>query len=305
MSIQKYQALLKTAELGNITRAAEQMGYTQPAVSKMISDLEAEWGVTLLQRNKSGIQVTSATKYLLPILKAISEDCAELEYCIGELRGQRTGLVRVAAFASVVDNCIPQIIRRFQSSYPDINIDLRISENYLEIENWIMKGEVDCGFVSAPTTYDLDLSFYKQDELIAVLPADHPLAEASYFPVAQLEREPSIILKEVVDFEVMHFLDQLSGEVKPHYLVNGDHTILAMIEAGLGISVMHSMIMESDRYRVVWKPFDIHQYRSICIATQNSRRVPSLVRLFIKSAIGAPAAADAPPDSMREKRKAL
>lgn len=286
MSIQKYRALLKTAELGSITRAAEQMGYTQPAVSKMISDLESEWGISLLQRNKSGIQITSATKYLLPALKAISDDCTELEYCIGELRGQCTGLVQVAAFASVVDNCIPQIIRRFRSLYPNVDIDLRISEKYLEIENWIMKGEVDCGFISTPTSYDLKLSFYKQDELVAVIPHDHPQAEAPFFPVSQLEREPSVILKNEIDFEVLQFLDQLPCALKPTYLVNGDHTILSMIEAGLGMSVMHSMIMESNRYHVIWKPFDIHQYRNIYIATQNNERIPSLVRLFIQNAIG-------------------
>ncbi len=286
MSIQKYRALLKVIELGNITRAAEQLGYTQPAVSKMIADLESEWGTALLQRNKTGIRITAATKYLLPVLRSIIEDCAELEYCIGELQGQRAGLVRVAAFASVVDSCIPQIIRRFQSVYPHIDVDLRISEKYLEIENWIIQGEVDCGFVSAPTAYDLKLAFYRQDELIAVLPPDHPLAGEAVFPVSQLEREDSVILKEAADFEVLHFLEQLPCKLKPHYLVNGDHTILAMIEAGLGISVMHSLSMESNRYHVVWKPFDTHQYRKICIATQNSGKIPGLTRLFIQSATG-------------------
>lgn len=285
MSIQKYNALLKTIELGSISRAAEEIGYTQPAVSKMISDLESEWGISLLQRNRSGVQITSATRYLLPILKTICADCAELEYCVGELRGQRTGLVRVAAFASVVDYCIPQIIKRFQSRYPNIDVDLRISERYAEIENWIVRGEVDCGFVSMPSNYDLELSFFMRDELVAVLPQEHPLAQELYVPVKSLDQQTRIILKEEADFEVLHFLEQLPNKLKPHYLVNGDHTILAMVEAGLGISVMHSMIMESNRYRVVWRPFDVHQYRNICLATQKNGKISSLTRLFIDSAL--------------------
>jgi len=285
MSIQKYNALLKTIELGNISRAAEEMGYTQPAVSKMISDLEAEWGITLIQRNKNGIQPTAEAKFLLPLLKTIRENCAELEYAVGELRGQRCGLVRVAAFASVVDNCIPQIIKRFQSAYPEVDIDLRLSEQYLEIENWIVRGEVDCGFVSTPISYDLKLYPFKRDELIAVLPIDHPFAAAPCMPVSQLVSEPRIILKENADFEVLRFLDELPKGLKPHYLVNGDHTILAMIEAGLGISVMHSMIMESSRYGVIGKPFDVHQYRDICIATQNNKKVSGLTRLFVETTL--------------------
>lgn len=286
MSIQKYNALLKTIELGSISRAAESMGYTQPAVSKMISDLEAEWGIRLLQRSRNGIEMTAATKYLLPTLKAISLSCAELEYSIGEMRGEQTGLVRVGAFASVADYCLPQIIKRFQADYPNIDIELKVSEKYLEIEDWIVQGKVDCGFVSTPTSYDLKTRFYKQDELYAALPKDHRFAREPYFPVDKLMEENRLILKEKVDFEVLHFLDQLPQTLKPHYLVNGDHTILAMVEAGLGISIMHSLIAESGRYNVVWKPFDVHQYRNICIATQKNIKLPSVTRLFVESVVG-------------------
>jgi len=69
MSFQKYMALLKTVELGSISRAAEQMGYTQSAISRMISDLENEWQVELLHRGRGGIEMTSAGQQLLPLLQ--------------------------------------------------------------------------------------------------------------------------------------------------------------------------------------------------------------------------------------------
>ena len=68
MSLQKYTALLKTVELGSISRAAEQMGYTQSAVSRMIADLEEEWGIELLRRSRAGIEVSSACQKLMPVL---------------------------------------------------------------------------------------------------------------------------------------------------------------------------------------------------------------------------------------------
>ena len=199
MSLQKYLALLKTIELGSMSRAAEEIGYTQPAISKMISDLENEWGVELLHRNRSGIEVTSATKYILPILKEISSSCAELNYCIGELQGTHAGLIRIGAFASIVDTCLPQMIRQFQSEYPRVDFDLKVSEQYNEIEEWILQGRVDCGFVSTPTIHDLQTTFFKRDELIAVLPETHAFAAAPYFPISQIEKEPSLILKEDVE----------------------------------------------------------------------------------------------------------
>ena len=65
MSLQKYTALLKTVELGSISRAAEEMGYTQSAVSRMIADLEDQWGLDLLRRSRAGVSLTSSGKRLL------------------------------------------------------------------------------------------------------------------------------------------------------------------------------------------------------------------------------------------------
>ena len=59
MSIRKYIAYLRTVETGSITQAANELGYTQSAVSKMISDLEQDWQVKLLTRNHSGIEISS------------------------------------------------------------------------------------------------------------------------------------------------------------------------------------------------------------------------------------------------------
>ena len=83
MNLQKCEALLKAIELGSISRAADQMGYTQSAVSRMIADLESEWDMELLRRSRSGITISSAGQQLLPILRAISADCAQLKYKIG------------------------------------------------------------------------------------------------------------------------------------------------------------------------------------------------------------------------------
>ena len=196
MSLQKYTALLRAVELGSISKAAAQMGYTQSAVSRMIADLEQEWGMPLLHRSRAGLELSAAGQVLLPHLRAIVSDCDQLEYTVGELHGLHTGLVRVATFTSVADQWVPMLLTGFQQQYPNIEFDLMNSERYTEIEDWIRHGRVDCGFVSLPTVTDLDCTFLQRDMLMAVLPLNHPLMGATAFPVEQLAEERLIAMKE-------------------------------------------------------------------------------------------------------------
>ena len=93
MSIRKYIAYLKTIETGSITHAAAQLGYTQSAISRMIADLEDSWGVKLLTRNRSGIEISSEGLTLLPKLQAICKDYEDLNYAISELHGLSSGSI--------------------------------------------------------------------------------------------------------------------------------------------------------------------------------------------------------------------
>lgn len=282
MGLQKYTALLYAIELGSISKAAAHMGYTQSAVSRMIADLEQEWGMPLLHRSRAGLELSAAGQVLLPHLQAIVSDCAQLEYTVGELHGLHTGLVRVGTFTSVADQWVPMLLTSFQQLYPNIEFDLMNSERYTEIEDWIRHGKVDCGFVSLPTVTDLDSIFLQRDMLMAVLPLEHPLMGSKVFPVEQLCEERLIAMKEDADYEIGRFLDGLPVRPKPCYQVSSDHTILSMVESGLGVSIMHSLGARSARYKVAWKPFDLHQYRDIGIATAKSARLSGAARLFVE-----------------------
>jgi len=281
VSLQKYAALLKTVELGSISLAAEQMGYTQSAVSRMILDLEKEWRGELLHRSRTGVALSSAGERILPLVRTIVADWEELNFTVNELHGLHTGLVRVGTFTSVANMWIPSLLVSFQKLYPGIEFALMNSENYSEIEDWIQHGKVDCGFVNLPAVTDLQVSFLKRDTLVAVLPPEHPLAGSEVFPIARLQDEPFIKLKEDTDNELSNFLAHLSRMPKVRYEVNSDHMILSMVESGLGISVMHSLLADMDRYNVVWKRFDLQQHRDIGIATARSAKLSSAAKLFV------------------------
>lgn len=276
MSLQKYFALLSTVETGSISKAARQLGYTQSAVSRMIADLEQEWGVELLRRSRSGIEITSEGQQILPALRAIAAGCSELDYTVKELHGIQTGLVKVGTFTTAEDCWIPALLKSFQKLYPNIAFNLINGESYEQIEEWIRRGQVDCGFVRMPAASDLQVRFLKQDHLAAVLPPEHPLANAAVYPMAQLKNETLIKLK--IDREIGRFLEGLTVQ----YEVSSDHTIFSMVESGVGVSIMHSLMAEDCRYQVVWKPIDQTEYRDIGIATGKSAHLSSVTKLFVE-----------------------
>lgn len=279
MSLQKYRALVAAVETGSISRAAEQLGYTQSAVSRMIADLEDQWGMEVLSRGKGGVQLTSSGQQLLPVLRAIAADCAQLENTVRELHGMQTGTIRLGTFTTAADRWLPDLLRGFAQTYPNITFTLHNSESYDEIADWIRRGQVDCGFVRLPAANDLQTYFLKEDMLVAVLPVDHPLAGVPVFPVASLEGEPFIRLRE--DREIRSFLEHLPAPPQVRYEVTSDHSILSMVENGLGISIMHSLIADTDRYRVVWKQLSQPQYRQIAIATAKNTRLSTAVKTFV------------------------
>lgn len=276
MAFQKYRALLHAVEHGSISRAAEQMGYTQSAVSRMISDLEQEWGMALLHRGRGGIELTAEGHQLLPHLRTILSEQEELDYALRELHGLHTGLIRVGTFTTVSDKWIPALLLSFRRQYPNISFKLVNSESYSEIEDWIRRGKVDCGFVRLPTENDLDARFLKRDMLAAILPPDHPLADRASVTGEDLRSDPFILLTN--DEEIRRFSRCIT--TAPAYEVSTDHTILTMVEQGVGISVMHSLIADTLRYRVVWKPFAQTRYRDIAIAAPP--RASAVTRLFME-----------------------
>jgi DNA-binding transcriptional LysR family regulator len=98
MNIQKYVAFVKVVELGSFTKAAQSLDYTQSGISRMINDLETEWGVSLFERGRAGINLTSDGLKLLPQLKRICNEHEILMTQIEDLHDIKTGMIRIGHF---------------------------------------------------------------------------------------------------------------------------------------------------------------------------------------------------------------
>lgn len=169
MNIQKYMSFVKTIEYGSFTKAAEILNYSQSGISRMIGDLEKEWKVVLLERGKGGVKLTSDGLKLLPYAKSLVAEYEKLQMQVDELNGLQSGLIRIGTFSSVATHWLPNIIKEFQKDYPHIDYELLLGD-YTEIEEWIMEGRVDCGFLKLPTHSDFETIFLEQDQLMAIIP---------------------------------------------------------------------------------------------------------------------------------------
>jgi DNA-binding transcriptional LysR family regulator len=197
----KYMAFVKTVEYGSFTKAAEMLHYSQSGISRMIADLEKEWRVSLLERSRSGVRLTSDGMELLPGARSLCEEYQKLQMQVDELNGLQSGLIRIGTFSSVATHWLPKIIKEFQKSCPNIDYELLLGD-YTEIEEWIAEGRVDCGFLRLPTRPEFETIFLEQDKLLAVLPEGSSACKAGKSPVAALCNEPFMLLEKGAKAEI-------------------------------------------------------------------------------------------------------
>ena len=276
----KYLAFVKTAEEGSFTRAAQALNYAQSSVSKMVADLEREWGMTLLERSKSGVRLTSAGEQVMPFLRKVISDHQELEGQICRMNGIETGVVRIGTFASVAINWLPNIFAALQKDYPGIEYEMLLGD-YGEVERWIDEGRVDCGFLRLPTLEKFDTLLLKQDAYKVVLPMGHPLAEKEAVAVQDLNGLPFLLLERGGKTEVSDLLERAHVQPDIRFTTWEDFAIMAMVEKGMGVSILPELILGRIPYQIEIRPLQEPYYRPIGLAMKNMEHLTPAVQKFI------------------------
>lgn len=280
MNIQKYLAFVKAVEYGSFSETAKRLNYSQSGVSRMIGDLEKEWQLTLLERNKSGVKLTSDGLKLFPHAKRICMAHEKLQMEIDELNGLGSGLIRIGTFSSVATHWLPNIIKAFQKTYPNIEYELLLGD-YGEIETWLLEGRIDCGFLRLPARPDFETLFLSQDRLMAILPIEHALASLKKVPLASLCQEPFMLLKKGKQSEVIELFERCNLKPKVHFTTWDDYAIMSMVENGLGVSILPELILERTPYHIIAKELDIPAYRKIGLALKSKKNASPALKRFL------------------------
>lgn len=279
-NILKYMAFIKTVEYGSFTKAAEILNYSQSGISRMINDLEQEWNITLLERNRAGVKLTSDGTSVLPYAKSLCEDYQKLQMQVDDIQGVQSGIIRIGTFSSVATHWLPNIIKAFQKDYPGIDYELLLGD-YTEIEEWIAQGRVDCGFLRIPTNPDFDTIYLERDKLLAILPENHPLTQYENVPIAKLCQEPFMLLEKGAKAEISEVFERNGLVPNTHFTTWDDYAVMSMVESGLGLSILPQLILKRIPYHIVTKELDVPAYRDIVFAFRDRKTTSLAVKRFL------------------------
>ncbi|MEK3980018.1 LysR substrate-binding domain-containing protein [Psychrobacillus sp. FSL K6-2836] len=280
MSISKYKVLSNVVKYGSLTKAAEVMGYTQSGVSHTINSLEEELGFLLVVRGRSGVKLTKNGEQLMKTIKEILKWNEHLEQEVASIHGIEVGMINIGTFTSVSVHWLPKVIKYFQQDYPKIKINL-VPGDYRQIEEWLINGDIDCGFVSLPTVDKLDVIPLKQDRMLIILPPEHPLSSSSTIPLQKIKYEPFIMPRKGSDDDINRVLTAASIKPDVKFIAGDDHAIMAMVEMGLGISILPELVLRGHQRNIHIKEMIEPINRTLGIAVSSMKNISPATKKFL------------------------
>lgn len=277
----RYRALLKVCEVGSYTKAAEILGYTQPALSQMIASLEKEIGIILLYRSRYGIRLTPEGERLFPTIQQTVRQYEDLRRLEEEIKGLDSGLVRIGTVSSVSCHWLPEIIKKFWTAYPNVQLVLHQGD-YTSICDWVQTGTVDFGFVNPIAAKGLETQILQTDPFVAVLPKAHPLAKKSVVSLKELADEPYLLLEEGCYSEPLEIFHKLGITPNIRLTMHDDYAILSMVEQGLGYSLLAELVLQKTAYDITVRPVQEPILRTMALVMKDKRALSAAAKIFMR-----------------------
>lgn len=278
----KYTVFCRVVELGSFSLAAEELGYTQSSVSQKVLSLEEELGVTLLLRQKNRLELTSDGENLYPFIQAIYSAEKNLSGKKKEIEGLESSVVSIAAWSSVSRLYLPILMKTFQEKYP--SVEFKLLQGGYEVNAAAVRArEADLGFISTDTAEDLEYDILYEDELLAVLPSNHPLAEKDIVSVKDLAKEPFILMDELgYSYPLAAFKD---AGVQPRNLkltVYDDYAVMEMVRQDLGVSMLYERILRGFDDGLIIRPIKERPKRNVAICWKDRKTLSLAARKFLE-----------------------
>jgi LysR family hydrogen peroxide-inducible transcriptional activator len=275
------------AETGSFTRAAEREGVTQPTLSEQILRLEGkQHGLNrrLFDRLGRKVVLTDAGKELLGHAQSILAAVKEAERAVRD--AGEGGSLRVGAILTIAPFLLPSVVARFHKDHPGVQLQLKedMTERLLSD---LLGGELDVALMAMPIRDDrLHVEKLFSEPLVMALPPKHPLATKAEVKFGDVVDEPFILLDDVHCFGDQVLSLCRRGGVEPKVVCRGEQivTLLAMVAAGQGVSVVPEMAAVGDTsphrvYRPLGKPVPT---RTLCAVWHKQRYRPPSLRAFVE-----------------------
>lgn len=275
----KFQALLKAVEYGSLTRAAEELGYTQAGLTHMMNRLEKEIGLTLLSRTKSGVKLTTDGEELLPYMKKFTEESNSLDNAINNIKNNNNQVIRIAAYSSITNHWLPSILSSFRKDYPAIRFEIHVGQ-LDDVSNLVYNSEMDLGFVSHQDNMRCDWIHLSNDPMYAVLPKSEDFPGKSV-PIEFFEDKPFFMPTYGFDHDIINVLKNNGVEPKINPTAVDDATVVSMVSHGLGYSILPKLILKGMNGSFVAKPVEPQSFRELGIIVKSKDSLSPAAHKFV------------------------
>jgi DNA-binding transcriptional LysR family regulator len=283
----RLRTLRSVALQGSFSRAADELGYTQSAVSQQIAVLEQEVGLTLVNRGVRPVALTDAGRLLADHADGVLERLATAEAQLDAIRGLRAGRLRVAAFGSALATFLPAAIARFTRERPGVELTVIESEPETSLP-LLRAGDADVAIAYGVGSdiEGLEVTELLDDEHRAVLPARHRLAARSALRVADLADDDWIVpAADGPAHAYREMLDRLCADAgfapRIGFETHNLQAVQALVAAGLGVALMHDLTMPTRRHDLAVRPLRGPRLtRSVSAVTVAGRRSPAATAML-------------------------
>ncbi|MBE1285224.1 MAG: LysR family transcriptional regulator [Rhodobacteraceae bacterium] len=242
ITFKQVDAFRTVVSTGTVTEAAEMLGISQPAVSRLISDFEAAVGFQLFQRVGRVLEPTEEARLLVAEVRQAVSGMEHIKEAAGAIRNfghARLTLVTTPTFSTLV---APNLVGQFASKRPDSMLKMEIGPADDAVE-WMVSQSYDFGITTSETLNPtFDSLMITNDDVYCVVPEGHPLSEKTLIHARDLAEESfiSYISTSRFRFEIDNFFDSKGVTRKLQYETRTTDAICRLVATGLGVSVVGS-----------------------------------------------------------------
>ena len=284
MTLTQLEIFSLVAELHGFTAAANRLGISQSAVSHALKSLELELGVELLRRHQSRVELSDIGQQLLLRARAMLGLANTLRQEAADARGMKRGTLRIGSFGPTSSiKLLPLILQQFRAAHPGIEVHIDEGPDR-QVLQWLEERRIDIGFVVLPQER-FDTISLTEDQMVALLPAGHPLEVHDSLSLRDLCDFP-FVLTEAGSSELVSRLF-MAARTTPNIRYRCSQLIstLDVVARGDGVTVVAegSLPTQIDR-RWVKKPLSPVVLREVGLAVLDRRQASPATLAFIKLA---------------------
>jgi DNA-binding transcriptional LysR family regulator len=250
MNIEQLYTFQEVARLGSFSEVAKKLGLSQPAVSFQIQKLEQELGIRLIDRSQRAVTLTAAGKRLLAFAEAVDMEREHLKYDLEQMRDEVAGDLLISASTIPGEYLLPPLLAKFKQLHPAVKIQVDVSDS-LTVIGRVGGNKAEIGFCgAAPEGRDLEFFRIAGDEIVLIVPPEHPFVKKGEIDPAELAGEPFIFREPTSGTQrsLQDLLAKAGVDIRkwpPHLVLGSTQAVMLAVAAGAGVAFISDLAVKS------------------------------------------------------------